>query len=131
MEKSGFQFSNPIFKEIGLKTNENFDEESFNGINIETSTEIKKFNDEKKAMVTLHIKIGEEKSEYPFCINCRVCSEFVWESDMDKIDDYLDINAPALLLSYSRPYISMLTASTEYPAFNIPFMSFSDNKESK
>jgi preprotein translocase subunit SecB len=129
MKESNFQFANPIFNEIYLYINDDFNNEDFNGLDINSNTTVNMSKEESNAIVSLEINIGGKDNRYPFVIKCKLSSDFRWSEEAENIDELLQKNAPALLLSYARPYISMLTASTRYPAFNLPFMSFQDNKQ--
>ena len=53
-------------------------------------------------------------------------SEFSWEDEKedDLISELLNINAPALLTGYMRPIISLITSSSRFPTFNLPFLDF-------
>ena len=53
-------------------------------------------------------------------------ANFRWMEGFEKeqIDLLVSQNAPALLLSYARPIISMTTNASHYPAYNIPFINF-------
>lgn len=91
------------------------------------STAIIKEN--KEAVVNLKLKIGENNEKYPFHIELEIYATFKCE-DEGLFDKLVKNNAPALLLSYARPIISLVTAQSGYPAFNLPFMSFvDDNKQ--
>ena len=54
-----------------------------------------------------------------------------WNSELEdsKVNSFLNQNAPALLLSYARPIISMITNASRFPAYNIPFINFADAKK--
>ena len=43
----------------------------------------------------------------------------------------LEINAPSLLISYIRPLVALVTGSSKYPAWNIPFLDMRKTKEVK
>lgn len=129
MQESSFKFDNPIIQKILLCTNDQFDESLFDGIGLNTNTDIQQLEGDNKAIVRLHITLGGEEKEYPFVVECIMTSVFSWDDNTENPKLLLEYNAPALLLSYARPYISLLTAGTKYPALNIPFMNFKDNKE--
>lgn len=126
MRESDFQFSNPVFTEFHLYINNDFDNEKFDGMKIDSRASVTMTEKESNAIVSLEINIGDKLEKFPFVIKCKLSSEFRWTEDTQDVDELLQKNAPALLLSYARPYISMLTASSNYPAFNLPFMNFQD-----
>lgn len=53
-------------------------------------------------------------------------ANFMWEEAIgeERAKQLLNINAPAVLLSYIRPMVSSMTNSSKYPALNIPFIDF-------
>ena len=55
-------------------------------------------------------------------------AKFKWDSNLQEknVEIFLNQNAPALLLSYARPIVSMVTNASHYPAYNIPFINFAD-----
>ena len=52
--------------------------------------------------------------------------EFKWSENVDEktLDILLNSNAPAILLSYIRPYISTITSGAGYPALILPLIDF-------
>ena len=112
-----------------IEVNENFENDNFKGFDLHSETSVQMSDDELEALVTLHLELGEKGNEYPFYIICDISSEFNWDESIKEIRKMLSVNAPALLLSYVRPYISLLTSATEYPAFNIPFINFKEENE--
>lgn len=60
-------------------------------------------------------------------------AKFLWEGDLEEkvVKSLLKSNAPAALLSYIRPIVSMMTMSSKYPALNIPFIDFTKNEISE
>ena len=46
--------------------------------------------------------------------------------DAEHSEKLLKQNAPALLLSYLRPTISLITSASPYAAYDIPFMNFTE-----
>jgi len=129
MKESSFQFSNPTLDEIYFYINKDFDVTQFQGLDIKSNTEVSISPEDFKANVSLEINIGNKDIKYPFKIKCIFSSDFNWTADTEYTNELLEKNAPAVLLSYARPYISMITAGSKYPPFNLPFMNFQDNKE--
>lgn len=79
-----------------------------------------------EAVVSLRIEIGEPGELVPFHICATESAGFRWEADLQEanVDNLLNQNAPALLLSYLRPVITQITAASPYEAYNIPFVNF-------
>lgn len=129
MRTSNFQFSDPSLVEFIFKLNPEFepDENGETAIKTEFNVRVHKEDNLKEAFVELEVKIGSEKSEVPFFIKAVEGAQFRWEMDDGRIDSFLNINAPSLLLSYLRPLIAAITAASPYNAYNIPFMNFIDS----
>lgn len=53
-------------------------------------------------------------------------SAFRWDNEVENEDLLLKQNAPALLFSYIRPIIATITASSKYPAYDLPFVNFTE-----
>lgn len=126
LKESEFQFRNPTLNNLSFYINEDFQEEKYKGLgDITSNLEIKRQEDKNKALVILSLKIGEKSDDRPFCIEICMQSEFIWKNlDDEKVKSLLSLNAPALLVSYMRPYISTVTNGSKYPIFNLPFIDF-------
>ena len=129
MKESFFQFSNPELVNIEFCGNENFNEELFEGFSIDNNITISVLDEDigNEALVSLNIIIGEKTENYPFYLSITMSAEF--NCDINKSDKFyqlLETNAPALLLSYARPIVSIITSQAGFPALNLPFMNFKD-----
>lgn len=126
MKVSNFQFTNPALESIEFVINEEF--ETNGEVAIETQIETNVINDkngEDNAAVELQIIIGSKSKSTPFYICAKEMAYFRWESvQEDDRDRFLRQNAPALLLSYLRPIIAMVTNASKYPAYDLPFIDF-------
>lgn len=129
MVASTFQFSNPSLLKISFRINESFAKEEKKEINIEVKSEVEiaPGTEENQAVVVLKLLIGAENDSAPFFIHAEEGALFRWDSE--KVDEQhkeklLKQNAPALLLSYLRPTISMITSASPFESYNIPFMNF-------
>lgn len=62
-----------------------------------------------------------------FKLRIKVASDFKWE-DLDEktAESMLNLNAPALLLGYMRPIVANITNSSNFPAYNLPFINFKE-----
>lgn len=128
---SSFQFSNPSLLNFSYKINDGFSKEEEENINLDIHSEISigPGPDENSSVVILKITIGSDDNSAPFYIYAEEGAAFRWEAE--KINDsqsekLLRQNAPALLLSYLRPTIAMITAASPFPSYNIPFMNFTE-----
>ncbi len=128
MGTSQFQFSNPVLSDLQFYINDVYGV-GLEEINVNLGMNINKERlSDTEAIVELTIEIGEKGENAPFYITATEGAMFRWEEDaFDKeqdIEKFLDVNAPALLLSYLRPIISNITMASKYPAYNIPFINF-------
>ena len=128
---SSFQFSNPSILNLTYKINDGFTKKEEDNINLEIHSEISvgPGPEENSSIVVLKLTIGTDDNSAPFYIYAEEGAAFRWEAD--KVDDNLSEkllrqNAPALLLSYLRPTIAMITAASPFPTYNIPFMNFTE-----
>ena len=125
MNRSKFQFSNPELEKIEFLVNQNFNEEKYNGIAMQSNVEVQML-DGDEAVVKLTLSIGNSTDSQPFSICVKMGASFTWDKsvEIEKAKQLLNINAPAVLLSYIRPIVSSMTNSSKYPTLNIPFIDF-------
>lgn len=128
MNRSKFQFSNPELEKVDFLVNQNFNDEKCDGIEMKSNTEVEILGS-NEAYVALTINIGNETEMQPFNICVRMAANFRWEECIDekKSKQLLNINAPAVLLSYIRPLVAVMTNSSKYPVLNIPFIDFTNS----
>ena len=132
MKESNFQFTEPSLVTMKFEENKKFLTEK--GKNIEIQTELGVSHtkiSENEAVVELKINLGNNGKYSPFYLETVFMAKFKWISELEesKVDLFLNQNAPALLLSYARPIISMTTNASHFPAYNIPFINFADARE--
>lgn len=131
--ESIFQFKNPILTKLDFGLNSGFDKKQKTAqMKTNIAVNINKSKEKNEAIVALNIKIGSKDDTVPFYIEATEESIFKWEEGLElkDVDSLLNVNAPALLLSYIRPLIAQTTSASPYSAYNIPFMNFTDtNKE--
>ena len=129
MRTSEFQFSNPVLSEFQFYISDSFEPEVEElHINLKMNV-AKKRTRENEATVELTIEIGEKSDRMPFFVRAVEGAVFRWKKEEfseEKIEMFLDINAPALLMSYLRSIVSTVTMASKYPAYNIPFINFND-----
>lgn len=128
MKASNFQFSDPSLEYIEFEENKNFvcDNDSEN-IFIQTNMKKDvKMVSKNEAVVKISIKIGMDDKMPPFKLQAVISAVFKWDDTIEEKlrDVFLKQNAPALLTSYLRPIISMVTNASKYPAYNLPFINF-------
>lgn len=131
MRQSDFQFTDPSLINIRFLENEDFIKEKGEDIEITTKIDIKnKLLSDHEAIVSVLIKIGFEKNS-PFNLECEVAANFRWNQEIkeENVEFFLNQNAPALLVSYARPIISMITNSSHFPVYNLPFINFVEDKK--
>jgi preprotein translocase subunit SecB len=83
-----------------------------------------------KVIFTLKIFDQEKLSEVPFFMQVSMKGFFRWDESMDEeiYKKLLRTNAPAILLSYIRPFVSQLTSASGYPPLILPLIDFSSNE---
>lgn len=127
MNRSKFQFSNPELEKIEFSLNQNFDEEKFDGIEMKSNIDVQVL-DNNEARVQLTLNIGNVTDLQPFIIHIKMGANFMWEETInkEKVKQLLNINGPAVLLSYIRPLVANITNCSRYPVLNIPFIDFTN-----
>lgn len=131
MNRSKFQFSNPELEKIEFLVNHNFNEEKYHGIAMQSNTKVEMLEG-NEAVVKLTLIIGNSTASQPFDICVTMGAKFTWDESIgiEKAKQLLNINAPAVLLSYIRPIVSSMTNSSKYPVLNIPFIDFTKTENS-
>ena len=132
MKESNFQFTDPSLVSMNFQENMEFSIEKGKEIEIQTSLSVSNTKvSDNEAVVELKINLGDESTHSPFYLEAVFAAKFKWISEMEdsKVELFLKQNAPALLLSYARPIISMTTNASHFPAYNIPFINFAETKE--
>jgi preprotein translocase subunit SecB len=133
MQESIFQLvGKPRIKKFEFELNEEY---SFDGeikLDMNNNIQISKGIDEnaQQAIVTLSLGIFESLNidQVPFKIMVDIEGHFNWnekmEADGPMLDSMLKQNAPAILYSYTRPIITMITVEANMPPLVIPLMNF-------
>ena len=126
MKESFFKLRSQFTEEIIFKKNSDFKDRKIK-LKFSHRLEIKNI-DEGSSNVKLIFNIftEEELAESPFFISITQSGKFEYPSNLDKnnLENLLNINAPAVLLSYIRGIISQITAFSGYQALIIPLMNF-------
>lgn len=131
MKESFFQFSKPVISVLNYSINEEVLAEEAAGekhLHTHFDRRVLRMDGKPEAVVELVIEIGcDEKSiNVPFRLSLTIGAAFRWNEDIADdavIQSLLNLNAPALLLSYARPVISNIT-SNSIGVYDIPFVNF-------
>ena len=129
MKASKFQFLNPYLEEVSFVTNSDYNVDGDKEIEMKNSfnIQVQRFQNENRANVQLTLDLNTENDSAPFKLKMKVASDFKWEElDEKTVDSMLNLNAPALLLSYMRPIVANITNSSNFPVYNLPFVNFKD-----
>jgi len=128
MRESNFRFSDPKIIESEFFVNDSFEEENFEGFEMATITHNRANKDKTEAIVSLEVIVGGKTDSYPFYL--RVVNQAHFSCDNpETFDRLIDTNAPALLLSYIRPYVAMITTQAGISPLHIPFMNFTKQND--
>ena len=130
MEKSAFQFTNPRLERLEFAIHPGFQKADNVNLDIQVSVQREMFTNDNgtpsnQASVKVTLTIGSRDDTTPFYIEADEAANFRWEEaafDNDKIEQLLEQNGVALLISYLRPIISSITAASPYPAYNLPYL---------
>lgn len=124
--ESTFQFKQPQIYKISFVNNNIFEQENIN------KTITFKFNIEKKPisdvecfiLMTIDVNSSDEKA--PLELSITMGANFSWDNSIKPLESeqFLNTNAPSLLLSYIRPIVATLTSNSGFNPINIPFMDF-------
>jgi len=135
LKESSFQLvGKPRISKILFETNKDFvlkDE-----VQLETNSDIHiiKNSDEQKNDSIVILKVGiftsNSLSDVPFKMDLEIEGHFMWDDklaeDTYQLDNMLKQNAPAILYSYLRPIITLITVEAIMPPLVIPLMNFSE-----
>lgn len=130
MKESFFRLISRSTEEIIFKKNDKYQSPE-EGISVEFNFNTKVVNREKnQAEVNFtFILFSEEKLEKaPFYLSITEKGEFVWDENAPDniVEQLLEKNAPAILLSYMRSMISQITAFSGYPTLIVPLINFNE-----
>ncbi|WP_051196021.1 protein-export chaperone SecB [Clostridium paraputrificum] len=132
MKNSVLQFANPTLTELKYKVNKNFNSEGPIKLKIRLETRVNKCNENNSAIVEVRLKVFSKKEfeEAPFYIHVSMQGEFRWENDIDNkvLEKLLKSNAPSIILSYLRPYVSTLTTGSGFDPLILPLLDLTENE---
>ena len=98
-------------------------------VSIHLRRNIQKNSDGKSAIVELTVQLNKnedmEKEDPCFVAEVTMQAVFSWPEELpaEKADVLLNLNAPALLISYARPVLVQLTSASPLPTYNLPFLN--------
>lgn len=135
MKESNFQLTGkPKLNGFSLVTNKEYKFNEELALEIDNSISIIKGTEEHARQAIVVLKIGifslQELSKVPFQINVEIEGYFNWDDELEKnavlLDAMLKQNAPAILFSYVRPLITLITVEADMPPLVIPLMNFKE-----
>ncbi len=131
MQKSDIQFLRPCLTKLDFTVNPNFKNNEDNcTISIQSQIGNSVIDPNKSAVVSLNLKIGSHEETQPFYLEIEFIAQFTNESgDEILYKRMVEQNGPALLLSYARPVVSLITGQSGMPPFYLPFMNFIKDEE--
>lgn len=127
MRNSDFQLDSQRILKTEFELNPGFKIPKDFPINLSGKTEVKQLSDANAIVVFNFSVFGAEPLEkVPFKISVSIEGIFSWNDSIDKIHlrNYLNYNAPSVLLSYVRSVVSMITAYAGLPKVMIPLINF-------
>lgn len=131
MEKSKFQFTNPILKRLQFVIHSDFVRTEKLDMSIKLKSGVNYIDDSdasssSTALVSVTVCVGTQDNSTPFYIEAEEEAKFKWDTgsiDKEQAQILLNQNAVALLISYLRPIISNVTSASPYPAYNLPYIN--------
>ena len=135
LRESNFQLvGKPKLNCIDYQTNRDFN--FAQGVQLELNNEVaitkNSAEGSNEAIVLLKARIfaGKPLDEVPFQFNMEIEGFFKWTEELatnaELLDTMLNQNAPAIIYSYLRPLITLITVEADMPPLVIPLMNFRD-----
>ena len=129
MNESKFQLREQRITKIKYNSNKNFDFDEPLSIDYDIKISQNSLED-GFGIVTLDVGIFNKKNfdEVPFVIEITIEGEFDWNTSIDgeELNMLLNVNAPAVLFSYLRPFISQITLFSGNPPLVLPLIDFTN-----
>jgi preprotein translocase subunit SecB len=130
-ESSFYLIGKPKITKILFETNKNFVFSDEVPLKVNNNVQIMKNTDAQKTESIVVLSFGvfasETLSDVPFKIDMEIEGHFGWDeklSQSTQLKDMLRQNAPAILYSYIRPIITLITVEANMPPLVIPLMNF-------
>lgn len=126
MERSNLQFKNPQINKIDFRVNDY--EPDTNNMPISIEVECKVSKEEKEAVVSLDLCVGELTKANgiatSFYFNGVISADFSWNDEIKSPEKMLKVSGGTVLLSYIRPILANLTMQAGMKPLNLPFINF-------
>lgn len=138
-KESSFRFTNPKISELMFAPTGEDTPSDLKSIltNINLKSEVERESDSENATVTLTITNFDKDDlennntdKLPYLIRMGYTADFKWSDNMpnERVEGFLKINAPALLLGYIRPQFAEITSKSGFETINLPFLDFTNNE---
>ncbi len=133
MKESNFQLvGKPQITKIKLDVNKDYIFEKEVTLEIDNNILVQKSADEQEKESIVVLKVGvftsKELSVVPFKLDIEIQGCFAWDDVLDKdtvrLEAMLRQNAPAVLFSYLRPIVTLMTVEVNMPPLVLPLMNF-------
>ncbi|HOA55586.1 MAG: hypothetical protein GX385_10815 [Clostridiaceae bacterium] len=133
MKESNFQLvGKPQITKIKLDVNKDYIFEKEVTLEIDNNILVQKSADEQEKESIVVLKVGvftsKELSVVPFKLDIEIQGCFAWDDVLDKdtvrLEAMLRQNAPAVLFSYLRPIVTLMTVEANMPPLVLPLMNF-------
>jgi len=135
LKESSFQLvGKPGISKMLFETNKDFVFKDEVQLETDSNIHIIKNSGEQKNDSIVILKVGiftsKSLSDVPFKMDLEIKGHFMWDDklaeDTYQLDSILKQNAPAILYSYLRPIITLITVEANMPPLVIPLMNFSE-----
>ena len=133
MKESSFQLiGKPKVTKISYESNEKYVFKDELVLELNNNIQVIKSNEKERreSIVVLNVGIFTIKdiSSVPFQINIEIEGRFKWDDKLEGtteiLENMLKQNAPAILYSYLRPIITLITVEGNMPPLVIPLVNF-------
>lgn len=124
--KSNFEFSNPSLEALTFNIDENRDNLANITINHNVQYHIEPIDNNQAHVSIIYDLRPLNDVNVALSLSAKMGANFRWDNDTfskEDINNLLSHNAPALLLGYLRPIVSIITSSARL-TIDIPFMNF-------
>lgn len=134
--QSSFQFSNPAMQEMHFVIHKDFNAAEM-GSDLGTPIKVmfvppSTIDAQSNSIAAqLTVEVGRDDSTFPFFLSVTMGADFTWDDSLPEeiIGRMLSLNAPMLLLSYTRPLVAQITGTSPVGPVHIPFLNFLQNED--
>lgn len=126
MKASGFQLIKHVLVSVEYEVNPDYPKGSI-PVEVQGLTKIEKTSENSATVeFTLFLFNKRPIEEVPFKVKTVHKGDFIWDDSYSEkqLKNLLNLNAPAILLSYDRSIIAQLTAYSDLPALILPLINF-------